>query len=376
MLKNDVCGAIVTTTTNNNYGNIAQRYALQKFLEKEGYNFVSYYFYGFYWRVFFVKLSVFTYLPRTIIAKLFNKNPQSSNGVYNYHKLSTFCNKRIKQELFLPFWHKKYRIYIIGSDQNLGTPIRQEFFTSWQNFLLKFVTWDAKRISYASSFGRGKLCGASEFIKGETAKKLMQKFDAVGMREKTGVEIAKQIWGIEAYQVVDPTLLLERRDYSELIDNPIVKLHYTKPLFYYLLRTKKDSNLYKFTCKIAKDLNLDIDGSLSHGNKKLMPMEQWLKGFRDADFVVTNSFHGVIFSLVNNTNFIVLCRRKDENGAVRFLDILDRVGLSDRVVFDDEFDSFNINGLSSVDWKCINKKLDKLRQDSTKWLLDNIREKS
>lgn len=365
-------GAIVTTTTNNNYGNIAQRYALQAFLRKSGYDFISYYFYGFYWRIFFVRLSMFTYWPRNFIARLLRQSPQGSSGIYNYHKLSIFSNKRIDQRIFLPFWRKKYSTYIIGSDQNLGTPIKEEFFISWQNFLLKFVVWDAKRISYASSFGRSTLGGENDFIKSDAAKSLMQKFDAIGIREKSGVTLAEEIWGIEARQVVDPTLLLKKNDYSRLIDNPTVELYGTKPVFYYLLRVKKDSVLFEFTQKIANDLGADIDGSLTHDNKKLMPMEQWLQGFRDSQYVVTNSFHGVIFSLINNTNFVVLCRRKDESGVVRFQDILARLSLGDRIVFDDQFDSFDIQKMSKINWEAVNKKVDELRNDSAQWLLQQL----
>jgi polysaccharide pyruvyl transferase WcaK-like protein len=370
-----VNGAIVTTTTNNNYGNVAQRYALQKFLQKHGYNFVSYYFYGFYWRIFFVRLSVFTYVPRNIVAKVFRQNPQGSSGVYNYHKLSVFCRERINQKLFLPFFNKKYSTYIIGSDQNLGTPIKEEFFTSWQNFLLKFVTWDAKRISYASSFGKGSLGKEVEFIKSDTAKELMQKFDAVSIREQSGVELAQDIWGVQARQVVDPALLLEKSDYDSLIDNPTAELQATKPVFYYLLRVKKDSDLYMFTQKVADDLNLEVDGCLTYDNNKLMHMEQWLQGFRDSQFVVTNSFHGVVFSLINNTDFVVLCRRKDENGAVRFQDILGKLGLSDRIIFDDQFDDFDVSSMQKIDWKDVNEKVGDLRKDSAEWLLEQVAKK-
>lgn len=366
-------GAIVTTTTNNNYGNLAQRYALQKFLQKNGYNFISYYFYGFYWRIFFVRLSVFTYVPRNVIALLFKQNPQGSSGIYNYHYMSKFTNERINQRLFLPILRKRYATYIIGSDQNLGTPIKDEFFTSWKNFLLKFVTWDAKRISYASSFGRASLGKDVDFIKSDDAKQLMQKFDAIGIREAAGVELAKYIWGVEARQVVDPALLLGSDDYSSLIENPVVKLRDTKPLFYYLLRVKADSRLYEFTESISNQLGLDMDGSRNHDSKKLMPMEQWLKGFRDSKFVVTNSFHGVIFSVINNTDFVVLCRRKDENGAVRFQDILSRLGLEDRIVFDDQFESFRADNLPIIDWGSVNTKVDELRKDSGDWLLKQVK---
>lgn len=264
-------------------------------------------------------------------------------------------------------------MYIIGSDQNLGKPIIQEFFTSWKNFLLKFVTWEAKRISYASSFGVSQLGAGNSFIKSKPAKQLMQKFDDVGLREIEGVKLAKKLWGIEARQVVDPTLLLGKDDYDELISNPTTKLHEASPVFYYLLRVKKDSSLFQFTERVASDLGMEASGSLTYDTAKLMPMEQWLKGFRDSDFVITNSFHGVLFSLINNTDFIVICRRKDSNGAVRFQDILGRLGLNDRIVFDDEFDDFDVQKLTKINWKVTNMKITEMRNDSAEWLLAALR---
>lgn len=374
-MKN-IDGAIVTTTTNNNYGNIVQRYALQEFLRKNNYNFIGYYFYGFYWRVFFTKLSIFSYPLRSLASKILHKNPQGHSGIYNYRTLSIFCNKRINQKLFLPFLHKRYKIYITGSDQNLGTPIKKEFFTPWQNFLLKFVTWDATRISYASSFGKGDLGKENDFIKSDTAKYLMQKFNAISIREKSGVEIAKHIWGIEARQVVDPALLLERADYDHLIDNPTAELRHTAPVFHYLLRTREGSPLLTFAQKIADSLKLNMNGPLTHASASLMSVEQWLKGFRDSQLVVTNSFHGVILSIIYNTNFVVLCPRKDESGAVRFQDLLGSLGLSDRVIFDDQFDNFDIKSVPEISWSQVNQQVKEMRNDSAKWLLLQLGSKS
>lgn len=117
-----------------------------------------------------------------------------------------------------------------------------------------------------------------EFIKSDTAKELMQKFDAVSIREQSGVELAQDIWGVQARQVVDPALLLEKSDYDNLIDNPTAELQATKPVFYYLLRVKKDSDLYTFTQKVADELDLEVARRcLTYDNNRLMPMEQCCK---------------------------------------------------------------------------------------------------
>ncbi len=177
-MKRKIDGAIVTTTTNNNYGNVLQRYAMQEFLRQNGYNFIQYYFFGYYWKVYFIKISCLFHPIRNLyrIIKRRKTVKQSAN-MYNYAELSKFCNERIKQKWFCKLFLAKYSKYIIGSDQNLNDRvINREFFTNWQNFLLGFVKWPAKRISYASSFGRDDL-EKDNIMRSERAKDLMLKFD-------------------------------------------------------------------------------------------------------------------------------------------------------------------------------------------------------
>ncbi|MDR3297891.1 MAG: polysaccharide pyruvyl transferase family protein [Candidatus Nomurabacteria bacterium] len=375
--SSQIDGAIVTTTTNNNYGNVIQRWALQKFLQNNGYNFISYYFYGYYPRQYMIRQSWILAPLRFFILTLKGKrkNYIKSSSLYNYSKMSKFCNKRINQRLFLPPLNKKYQTYIVGSDQvfHYGV-IRNEFFCSWTNFLLSFVKWPAKRITYAPSFGKDVILEPDNPLAQTTAKKLMQKFNSVSIREQSGITIAKKIWGIDAKEVVDPTILLSADSYRELIDNPTFKLHEVKPVFFYILRDTPDCAMQKFTQKIAKDLGKKSDGIAGYSSQDLPAVEQWLKGFADAELAVTDGFHGTVFSILNHTDFITICSNgsKTSGSATRYKNLLSKLGLSERLVYESSFKDFDVRGLPKINWAIVDKKLDRLRKESANWLLSQL----
>jgi glycosyltransferase involved in cell wall biosynthesis len=368
-------GAIVTITTNNNYGNIMQRWALQKFLRNHGYNFISYYFYGYYVRQYLPRYTRLFAIPRKIVLKLLGKDKfyGKSSSMYNYGKTSKFCNTHINQRVFLPFFHKKYPTYIIGSDQNLNYKVTgKEFFTSWQNFLLKFVKWNAKRISYASSFGSSDISPNGNPLASPSTKALMKKFDALAVREEFGIEMARKLWDIDAREVVDPTMLLSVHEYRELIKNSSFELHDISPVFYYILRDDAKKTQYNFALKVAQDMKVKADGVSGNSEKDLPAVEQWLKGFADAELAITNSFHGLIFSILNHTDFISLCPKRAGGGSVRSCNLLEKLGLLDRIVDEKDFYTFAIEKLPKIDWVKVDEKLNALRNDSAEWLLTHL----
>lgn len=367
-------GAIVTITANNNYGNIMQRWALQTFLKQHGYNFTSYFFYGYYWRKYLFWQSWLVAVPRYIVLRLLGKSHLYVNApMYNYRHLTAFCRRRINQTAYVPLLHRRYKTYIIGSDQNFNiSTIGREFFASWRAFLLGFVAWPARRISYASSFGKSVFTKKDKCIYSNEARHLMQRFDAVAVREPSAVQLARDFWGVDAVAVVDPTLLLQKADYDALIAQPVRPLRATKPLFYYLLRERKDSKKYRFMQSVAERMGVDYEGTTGQGWDQLPPVEQWLRGFADAELVVTNSFHGTIFSIINHTDFITLCATTASGGSVRYADLLRTLGLEDRLIREDQFDQFDVTRLRPIDWKRVDTRLSLLRQESGRWLLSQL----
>ena len=99
------------------------------------------------------------------------------------------------------------------------------------------------------------------------------------------------------------------------------------------------------------------------------PVEHWIKSFYDSDFVVTDSFHGTVFSLIFNKPFVAIIN--EERGAARFRSLLDEVGLADRLVTDGKcFDDSLLR--KPIDYENVNKKLDKLRRTSLGFLKNNL----
>src|SRR5690606_28450499 len=136
--------------------------------------------------------------------------------------------------------------------------------------------------------------------------------NGISVRERSGVKLIEETWGLKnIVKVVDPTLLLGRSDYSSLIDRSEVKYEKIQPLFCYILG--ENDGIIKFIKKISDYRRQAVTKSRAHGgagNDILPPVELWLKGFRDSELVITNSFHGMMFSILNNTDFIIIGREE------------------------------------------------------------------
>ena len=335
-------GAIVTLLDYNNYGNIMQRYALQEFLLQNGHPFVSY-----------------------------EHDLPIVNDLYDGRV--RFTAEFTKRHIFTQDFNKDQNLacYIVGSDQ-----IWRDFSYEHPKEQLGFFFLDflgdkkVKRIAYAASFGRNSLDEAkitpalSSYV-----KPYIQKFNAVSVREKIAVGIVKNAWGVDAMTVIDPTMLLSASTYSELISRSVQDIKSVDGVFAYLIGVSDENEqlLEKATTFIQKDL-YRID--LADYSGPLPPVEQWLCGLRDADLAVIDSFHGAVFSIINNTDFVVLENRG--SGMERMVNLLELFGIKGRVVKHSEVDSFSFEDIPAIDWGDVNQKLATLRSQSAKWLLDAI----
>lgn len=338
-------GAILTLTDYHNYGNILQRYALQKFLLRNGYRFISY---G---------------------QESFNTKDKSFDRFRNTIK---FVEQRIPRKV--PDKEDKFPVYIAGSDQ-----IWRKWGGTAETLLekVKYYFFDfldgsnAKRVVYAASFGQDDIKSAGlnpEFM--SAVRPLVEQIDAVSVREKSAVGIVKKWWDVDAELVVDPTILLSQKDYNKLIDYSTCKLEPSPPIFAYLLNQDKrrveDLNIVQKAYGLTSDVLY-----LKQKELNLPPVEQWLKNIRDAELVVTDSFHGLAFSLVNNTPFIVLVN--ELGGLSRIESLLSELGLEDRLLRDTDINEDNLRSMKPIDWVRVNKKVKEMRKDSSKWLLRSIR---
>lgn len=235
----------------------------------------------------------------------------------------------------------QFDVIIVGSDQVW----RAKYLKPSIYFLDFAVESTIIRIAYAASFGCEHIDEyTSEEI--DRCRQLAQKFDAISVREDSGLAICQEQFNYKAEHTLDPTLLLEKEDYTQLIKH----LPTRQPsLLTYTL--DHDSSKKTISEAISAQLKLPIRmtglGATPEGeDSRSMPsVESWLNEFRNAAFVVTDSFHGMVFSIIFNKPFIVI--KNKSRGAARFESLLRIVGLENRLID-------NIKDLDSIDLMDIN----------------------
>ena len=375
-------GAIITFVDNVNYGCLIQRWALQRFLDIHGFSFSAYYVVPSFLSAILLSGAV-SALRRYARAAVrpFKRLLTGRRPLFEIDKAvlprntkwtSRFMAMRIRQERFCRRNVDTCSIYIVGSDQiwrngdwyPLSLPRRLTY------YFLDFVkSPNTKRIAYAASFGKDTLEGAGLAGRKEAIRPLLEKFDAISVREASGVKIIKDTWNLDAAHVLDPTLLLASEDYATLIDTPTCPLSEVKPLFYYMLVPHPSK--MAFVGRIAAKLELSADGVCPYTPCTLPPVEQWLKGFRDCEFVVTDSFHGTVFAIINRKPFLVFTN--NTLAPSRITTLLCSLGLLERMIREEDIAAFDCSKLGTIDYDAVHAKLDKLREFSGNWLLTQLR---
>jgi len=371
--------AILTQPLGKNYGGIMQAYALQKTLKDMGHDVVTINHHQ-------AKPSVAYRIARLayrILNKLRNKRKAPINFEkhypYMYKDSVRFINSYINQSEYIDsekklkqhFHKNSYDAVIVGSDQTWRPKYSPNIFNYYLNFLVK--NKDIKKYAYASSFG----VDTWEYTKSETKKcsKLAKQFDAVSVRESSGVELCSKHLGISSQHTLDPTLLLNSQDYYKLIGDRVLPIN--QGIFTYILdddtklRTAINDladflNMSTYQCQ--PKLKVDAPNSSNIDDYKMPAVEDWLASFANAKLIVTDSFHGTVFSIIFNKPFIVI--KNKQRGASRFESLLDSLGMLERLVDtpDDIKKAYkNSNLLKAPD---VNDKLDKLRQLSLHFLSD------
>lgn len=336
---------ILTLPFHTNYGGILQAFALKNIVEQQGH------------QVTFIEINQEIHLSgKQKIAKLVarcvkkyllgKKNVDFEWEKHHNEKIQRqrifsqhtrqFVDKYLRCKTYNSFsdiQENEYNAIIVGSDQIW----RKIYVPKVESSFLDFAKdWNIRRIAYAPSFGTSHW----EFNEQETAacKRLLQKFDFVSVREIDGVELCNKFLGYEAKCVLDPTLLLSKEDYIEKIDFSKTPKSKGSLLCYIIDMDDKKQELIN---KIAKERNLKpftVNSRAEDINAKQLsiedciqpPVEQWLQGFIDADYIITDSFHACAFSIIFGKQFLVYGNEK--RGLSRFQSLLAEFGLENRIV--------------------------------------------
>lgn len=344
-----------------NYGGIIQNFALQRVLMKLGHAPLTFEHDTCYSRTrwllrtvkHILRMRSFRNLPVYPIYK-------GRIGNKNFIKFVLRNIRSVPVKDFVPSLTAQYGIdaYVVGSDQvwrpafNLGPRLG--------NMFLDFADDKVKKLSYAASFG----CKEWEYTKEQekACSKLARRFDAISVREASAVDLCKNHFGVDASLVLDPTLLLDKEDYGKVCHDVPKK---EKHIFVYSLVVSE--GVLAVAEKVAEAMGLSIIVKQAGRKvKKEDTIEDWFAEFRDADYVVTDSFHGMVFSIIFNKPFSIVMNPSGGND--RYLSLLSQLGLMERIVSDELQPVF-----SAIDWSDVNHRLTELRKASFEFLKTNLK---
>lgn len=257
-----------------------------------------------------------------------------------------------------------YDYYISGSDQiwNPDMPFENE------PYLLSFVPNGKKRISYASSFGRNNL---PEKYKKHYQNSLKH-YDSISVREESGKNIIKELIDWDSEVVLDPTMLFDANFWQTLSIQPNLKQKY---LFCFSLHNNKE--LLHFASNICKRKGLDLvvisDEPIHFEKINVINVpnsgpKEWLGLVEKADFIITDSFHGTVFSILFEKQFLSFANTNNSETTYgsRIENLLTRLSLNNYLLTNLKS---NFEGITeSIDFKIINKTLKNLRVASFEYL--------
>ena len=347
---------IVTLPLNNNYGGVLQNYALQCVLRKMGHSPIT----------IFYKYSL--PFPRNIIHQIkvfFSK--KKASALYTTEDFSRFISNNIDTTEPIKKYKKDiveaYDIecLIVGSDQ-VWRP-RYSQFCFYDMFLRFAYKTDLLKIAYAASFGTDKW----ELSNKQTnkCKKLIQQFSAISVREESAVSMCEKLLNVTASHVVDPTFLLSRTDYERIMDKELV-VSSNQLLIYVLdMNDELKSNIEEYANQNSLlPIYLTSD---SFDKTKTISIEMWLAYICKSKMIITDSFHGTVFSIIFHKDFRTIVNNK--RGVDRFLSLLSKLELTNHIINPYK----PIIRSMETDWYEVEKKLNNWIDYSLNFINSNIR---
>lgn len=313
-----------------NYGGLLQAWALQTVLKRMGHYVVTFnpnLYMHLSW-----KKKCFVYLKR--LYRIITGKPGITSlrweEKYNHEhdlkmqNLKPFIDNNINVKEYNDVKELSpldYDVLIAGSDQVWRPKYNHTFGRTIENAFFEFAKdWNVKRIAYAASFGADEW----EFTKEQTIRcaQLAKKFQAISVREMSGISLCNKHLGVDATLVLDPTLLLTRDDYELLLSKGKSTTKPIGDMLCYILDESDDKS--KLIKQIAEERKMTpfraqskIYNQMAKIEEKIQPsVEQWIRNFIDSKFVITDSFHACVFSILFNKPFLVI--GNNERGMARY----------------------------------------------------------
>lgn len=372
--------SILTQPLGHNYGGLLQAYALQVSLKKMGCDVETL---DRRVRTSWVGIlrGYFRDWLRLALGRI-ETLPTERRQAFILQDLARFRERYINmskpiftEELLRQYYREsRFDVVLVGSDQVW----RPRYSPSLCNYYLDFlcdVDAPVTRLSYAASFGVDEW----EYTPEETrkCKALIEKFDAISVREASAVELCKEYLNVEVACMVDPTLLLDEDEYRELVaDTDPIAIPGQIMVYFLDSSPEKDLVVDKFVqwsglqpYRMMPQRKITEVKPCEIGLCQYPSVEQWLSGFRNAGFVVTDSFHGCVFSIIFNKPFVAVGNA--ERGLSRFQSLLGDFGLSKRLALSAD-DVRRELLITPVDWDAVNGVRKEKAESARRFLRVNI----
>lgn len=364
---------IITFHNSYNCGSMLESYAMQTIIEKQNIqaeivNFSSDGQKELY-SVWFKNNSIKNIIKNIILIpvhkRLINNNNKYEEFKNKNFKLSKQYNSGDKID------EKDYDIVIAGSDQIWNITIKDAddvYFLNWVK--------NARKVAYSPSFGAKKISDYTTNI--EKYQNYLTEFDALSIRENNGKKWLKELINKDVDVLLDPTLLLDCEDYDKIMATDI-KIN-DKYIFFY--SPSFNINICKYVKKIADKYNLKVItwSTKSYCTKMIKKFgfvlpdyenpSMYLSLIKNAELVLTTSYHGTIFSTIYRKKFITIKNGEMYGNDDRVITLLSQMDMMDRLIpyeFDDKF-----NYLSNVDYSKYDESIKKLREKSMKFINENV----
>jgi hypothetical protein len=256
-----------------------------------------------------------------------------------------------------------YATVVVGSDQ-VWRPLYTQ--NNAMAYFFSFVSTTCRRVSYAASFGVDYWASQDDIKLTSAIKTELKKFNAISVRESSAVTICKDVFDVDAIHVLDPTLLIGRHFFDQIISES----SHSKPtadIVYYKLDINeefiKDTGIIaeKYAYTIENIYHKNIGGEWHYN-----PVAEWLEKLRESKLVITDSFHCVCFSILFGKQFIYY--PNDARGMSRLESLLSALNLTSRICHNTtEFSSTTLVD-DKIDYLKVNTILEGLQHKSKDFL--------
>ncbi|WP_170841485.1 polysaccharide pyruvyl transferase family protein [[Clostridium] fimetarium] len=346
-----------------NYGSLFQYYALETILKNLGY--------APYWLRYIIKepkLSGISCVKQAIkkILKL-DISPQERKILRTF---DDFVSSKLTVSKNIYYSEDELKMdppaadyYITGSDQVWGG-------VDSANYLC-FVPKGKKKISYAASFGKSEISDAQM----RTIKPWLKNFDFISVREESGLNICEKI-NVKAERMIDPTFLLNRSDFP--CSDKYIELDNQYLLLYFLNINNSTSlpleeiNEMSETTKIKTVAGVsEFDQLIECKYLEYFAPEDWLSGYKYAEGILTNTFHGTVFALIYHKPFLVFLQKgRFEKQNERIFSLLRLYGLEDRVY--DGNQKILIQLKEKIDWVKVDNIISQERNKAQRFIMKTL----